>query len=415
MNFASGTTLPLPYSIIILTQIYLSPALLLCGDVGMWGTATLPKIILGVQTGIHARTGARPARRNILDLRKDLPAWSLYIQALLAMQQTPENDLLSWFQIAGIHGRPYISWDNIEWNPSAPEEDYALTPTIPDVVNFPIVFIQTPSGQENVSNPLLYKFQQFPPNENLFPAGQSGEGCLTTYNTTVRFPVNGVPNYVVNFPIVFIQTPSGQENVSNPLLYKFQQFPPNENLFPAGQSGEGCLTTYNTTVRFPVNGVPNCESINANLGGSNLKENTSIRLSLLWHLGAVSDFIIIVLTVLGLPIPQLQQDGNRFLVHANTDRLFALWQAMNPNSFLTPEINSVSTFTNAVRANLTVNTPLTPFMKVDGTAWTSARVRELVGLGYSYSEIMDWLPNSNDELAKNVTAVVNRTYGPAAK
>lgn len=67
---------------------------------------------------------------------------SLYIQALTTMQRTPENELLSWFQVAGrslyassiklwelmahlgIHGRPYISWDNIEWNPSAPEVGY---------------------------------------------------------------------------------------------------------------------------------------------------------------------------------------------------------------------------------------------------------------------------------------------------
>jgi hypothetical protein len=66
---------------------------------------------------------------------------SLYIQALIAMQQTRENELLSWFQVAGrssslsnatveltglpgIHGRPFISWDKIEWNPSAPEVGY---------------------------------------------------------------------------------------------------------------------------------------------------------------------------------------------------------------------------------------------------------------------------------------------------
>lgn len=80
---------------------------------------------------------------------------------------------------------------------------------------------------------------------------------------------------IVNAPQALIQISSGSKNVSNPLLlYRFQQFPLNETLFPAGQSGEGCLTTYNTTVRFPVNGVPNCESINADLGSSNLEANT---------------------------------------------------------------------------------------------------------------------------------------------
>lgn len=28
------------------------------------------------------------------------------------MQSTDENDMLSWFQVAGIHGRPHIPWNN---------------------------------------------------------------------------------------------------------------------------------------------------------------------------------------------------------------------------------------------------------------------------------------------------------------
>lgn len=31
--------------------------------------------ISGVQTGIDALTGARPARRNIVDVQKDIPTW----------------------------------------------------------------------------------------------------------------------------------------------------------------------------------------------------------------------------------------------------------------------------------------------------------------------------------------------------
>lgn len=62
---------------------------------------------------------------------------------------------------------------------------------------------------------------------------------------------------------------------------------------------------------------------------------------------------------------------------------------MNPTSFLAPEIDSVGTFTNAVGSNLTVDTPLSPFMMVNGSAWTSAGARDLAGLGYSYPEIKD--------------------------
>lgn len=78
-----------------------------------------------------------------------------------------------------------------------------------------------------------------------------------------------------------------------------------------------------------------------------------------------------------------------FLVHANIDRLFALWQAMNPTLFLTPDIDSTGTFTNVVGANLTADSPLTPFMMLNGSAWTSTEARDLENLGYTYPEIMD--------------------------
>ncbi len=37
---------------------------------------------------------------------------SLYIQALTAWQNMEENDQLSYFQVAGIHGLPFIPWNN---------------------------------------------------------------------------------------------------------------------------------------------------------------------------------------------------------------------------------------------------------------------------------------------------------------
>lgn len=49
----------------------------------------------------------------------------------------------------------------------------------------------------------------------------------------------------------------------------------------------------------------------------------------------------------------------------------------------------MGTFTNTVGENSTIDTPLTLFMKVDGTAWASAGARELVWLRYSYPEILD--------------------------
>ncbi|TGO46239.1 hypothetical protein BCON_0336g00050 [Botryotinia convoluta] len=89
---------------------------------------------IGVKTSIDAQTGAAPARRDILDLQNDVPTWSLYIEALISLQQVPKDGPLSWFQIAGIHVRPYYSWDSVSWNPAAPQMGHCTH----DDVLFPI-------------------------------------------------------------------------------------------------------------------------------------------------------------------------------------------------------------------------------------------------------------------------------------
>lgn len=46
--------------------------------------------------------GAVPVRREIRDLKQNAPKqWYLYIQALTALQNVPEGDERSYFQIAG--------------------------------------------------------------------------------------------------------------------------------------------------------------------------------------------------------------------------------------------------------------------------------------------------------------------------
>ena len=75
-------------------------------------SATIP--ITGVRTGIQGTKP--PARQNIVDLyNKGGPQWTLYIRALdYWYYQTDDKDPESFFQMAGIHGRPIIPWDSDE-------------------------------------------------------------------------------------------------------------------------------------------------------------------------------------------------------------------------------------------------------------------------------------------------------------
>jgi len=52
-----------------------------------------------------------PPRREINDLIKDHHQWPLYVQALAAVMNDPESNVISHYQMSGIHGLPYVEWD----------------------------------------------------------------------------------------------------------------------------------------------------------------------------------------------------------------------------------------------------------------------------------------------------------------
>lgn len=80
-----------------------------------------------------------------------------------------------------------------------------------------------------------------------------------------------------------------------------------------------------------------------------------------------------------------------WLHHANVDRLFAIWQTINPDSYVKSTLATSGTAT--IIPNVTVvdeNTPLTPFHSdTNGTFWTSASSRETTIFGYTYPETVE--------------------------
>jgi tyrosinase len=68
--------------------------------------------ITGVREGVNGNIV--PIRQEIRSLHPDM--MNIYLLGLQRMQSLPKTDRLSWFQIAGIHGRPYAPWDNVRGN-----------------------------------------------------------------------------------------------------------------------------------------------------------------------------------------------------------------------------------------------------------------------------------------------------------
>ena len=80
--------------------------------------------------------------------------------------------------------------------------------------------------------------------------------------------------------------------------------------------------------------------------------------------------------------------------HANIDRLIALWQAINPNSYLS------SNTANSPNEN----TELYPF-RINATQyWTSKLARNVTAFGYTYPELIGATPQS-------IIAAINSLYG----
>jgi len=104
-----------------------------------------------------------------------------------------------------------------------------------------------------------------------------------------------------------------------------------------------------------------------------------------------------------------------YLHHANVDRLWAIWAAIHPHTYIQPRNCGSQTF--AQRAGIIENasSPLYPFRNnTIGGFHTPGTVRNEKDLGYAYEEVPDWLYTDKDQLANYVLSVVHTMYGQPA-
>ena len=56
--------------------------------------------------------GTQP-RLEIRQLQQNADQWNIFLLGMARFQQTDQSNMTSYYQIAGIHGRPYIPWDDV--------------------------------------------------------------------------------------------------------------------------------------------------------------------------------------------------------------------------------------------------------------------------------------------------------------
>ena len=63
--------------------------------------------------GAPVVNGTVPQRLEIRQLRKNTAQWNLYLLAMNEYQQMDKSDRRSYYQLSGIHGRPFAEWDGV--------------------------------------------------------------------------------------------------------------------------------------------------------------------------------------------------------------------------------------------------------------------------------------------------------------
>ncbi|KAK8121031.1 Tyrosinase [Apiospora kogelbergensis] len=374
--------------------------------------------ITGLSTGIDQITGERPARKNINDLQAargpsctddtkpclgtNGATRDLYILGLSDLQNKSESDPISYFQLAGIHGRPFIPWNGVE------------NATVVTLAGF------CPHGafasQYENSSSASYK-----------AAAESFRVPYWDWASDYRLPASVIDQRVT------VNGPHGKVDIPNPLYsYRWQQFPLNSeaHYFPTDDGNKDCWY-WNETKRLPnANGSDQYDAVNQSLAdiSSSLQDqvyrvftsakdyetmaSTEDRSS---SFESVHDQVHGVFGAVMQNLDYSAFDPLFWLHHANVDRLYAMWQAIHYNNTYQTQVRFAGLLYGTPDANVTADSPLKPFYRGDDpTSFHTGRTAAAMAtFGYTYPEIDDW-SLSQEETRKAVTAKVNQLYSNGA-
>ncbi|KAF2749170.1 Di-copper centre-containing protein [Sporormia fimetaria CBS 119925] len=325
-------------------------------------------VIKGVTEG-----GVQP-RLNIRDLSRkpeNKEMWALFVLALQRLQEVKQSDKASYYSIAGIHGQPFVPWDNVpSWSTNPEEIFWGYCPhngnlfatwhrpymmLIEQLIHSHAVKIadEIPS-----SNPAKRKYRD-----------AASKLRLPYWDWAERTPqgdAHSLPSVLMD-DTVSITFPNGTAaQVANPVRrYKFNPLIPSD--FPQA----GMFKSWQPFNKFSNNNNGYDWAI------GNLE---------LVHGDAHVDFFLGHMTFSTVAA----FDPIFWLHHSGVDRQLALWQAIYPGTYVETGINSwQTTYSLKGEEPAGADTPLHPFRRdASGQFWTSNLVRDVTKLGYTYPELV---------------------------
>jgi tyrosinase len=388
----------------------------------------MSKVIITGVPGKWQQGVIPPPRLEIHDLIKDSRQFSLYVQALAALQADPESDVVSHYQMAGIHGLPYVEWDGSggpqpvpgsgwsgycthgsvlfpTWhrpyvalyeqvlqahavqiagkyttsdkaqyqaaaaNLRAPYWDWAANAVPPaEVISKTSLTVTGPNGQPLTVNPNPLYGYNFRGGANNFPAPYS------VWKKTLRHATNDTASAVNNVQELISTLQSSQEDITTStynMLTRVTTWPAFSNHTP----GDGGSTSNSLEAIH--------DGIHVDVGGDGFMSDPSVA----------------------------GHDPIFFLHHCNVDRMLALWQAINPGVNVTPGSSEDGNWTIKANTQVDATTALTPFWNSAQGYWNSTQTPKFQDLGYIYPEFQGLNLSDTQAVRVAIAQKVNQLYG----
>lgn len=169
-------------------------------------------------------------RQEVRQMEKNTDLWTLYMLGLSMMQYTPQSQLLSYYQIAGIHGVPWIEWNGVAPTPGNENTGYCthvselfLTWHRPYLALYEQILF---SLVEYIAS--LYKTQT----ERARYQAAAKQFRIPYMDWAAQPPAGEsvLPNSVGGSPFVNVSGPNGVQQIANP-LYTYMFKPLNATMF----------------------------------------------------------------------------------------------------------------------------------------------------------------------------------------
>ncbi|KAK6525138.1 hypothetical protein TWF694_005284 [Orbilia ellipsospora] len=374
----------------------------------------------GVRQGFGPAQGQVPLRKEIRQMIQNPTEFNLFLLALQRMQQQPQSSDTSYYGIAGIHGRPYKAW-NGNFGQGNPNSGYCT--------HADVLFLSWHRPYLALYEQIIWQHAQNIVNEFAEPRRSAYNAVLPT----LRIPYwdwavdARMPPQVGDMQTIQVETPQGQQTIANPLYsyrftslaeipdqpfnrmpetYRFPAQMSNGQYFSQPQAVNNALISIGGNLRSRVYQLLTAYKQYNQVSSKAASQSNNGQLD---SIEGVHDTIHGTVGSGGHMgwIDVSSFDPIFWLHHTNIDRLFAIWQGINPSSY---QLQGYSMGTFALRQGTyeDLNTALPPFRQTPNSYYTSATVARTKDFGYAYAETVDWQSGPNPG---NVIAAVNNLYG----